>query len=143
LPLAGLRAPYDVATIVDVIEHVDDPVGVRTLTSEILTPKGIVVVVTPDVDSVAARLLGWRWWHYRIAHIGYFGRKTLAIALRRAGFEGIGVTRPAWFFPGTYLAKRAMTFFPAVVNVPPPRFLDKITIRLNLFDSLMIVARKG
>lgn len=142
LPCLDMRGSYDVATIIDVIEHVEDPVDLLLKTADILSPSGIVVVVTPDVDSIAACLLKQHWWHYRIAHIGYFDETTLALALTRAGLAIEHVLSPAWYFPASYLAERAMTFVPEALRLRPPAFLRHITVRLNLFDSLMVVARK-
>jgi 2-polyprenyl-3-methyl-5-hydroxy-6-metoxy-1,4-benzoquinol methylase len=142
LPSASVQARYDIATLIDVIEHVEDPVGLLMQASDVLAADGIAVVVTPDVSSLAARVLDGRWWHYRIAHIGYFNQETLARALTRAGLAVVNVSRPAWYFPASYLAERAMTFVPAALRFRAPAFLDRITVRLNLFDSLMVVARK-
>ena len=47
---------------------------------------GIGMMVTPDINSFFARIMGKKWWHYRVAHIGYFNRKSLNILLDRAGF---------------------------------------------------------
>jgi 2-polyprenyl-3-methyl-5-hydroxy-6-metoxy-1,4-benzoquinol methylase len=143
LPSSEVPGPYDVVTLVDVIEHVGDPVKLLTQAAALLSASSIVVIVTPDVSSFAARLLGWRWWHYRIAHIGYFNRDNLALALRRAGLEMLEVSRPAWYFPASYLAERALTFVPAALRFKPPQFLDRLTVRLNLLDSLAVIARKA
>jgi 2-polyprenyl-3-methyl-5-hydroxy-6-metoxy-1,4-benzoquinol methylase len=143
LPSSELQGPYKVATIVDVIEHVEDPVRLLTRAAEVLDEDGLVVVVTPDVDSGAARLLGKRWWHYRIAHIGYFNRATLTYALGRAGLKVVSVSRPTWYFPASYLAERAMTFIPSALRFRLPALLGRITVPLNLLDSLMVIAKKS
>jgi 2-polyprenyl-3-methyl-5-hydroxy-6-metoxy-1,4-benzoquinol methylase len=143
LPASGVQGPYEVAMIVDIIEHVEDPVRLLTRVAEILATDGIVVVVTPNIGSLAARLLGRHWWHYRIAHIGFFNRATLALALTLAGLAVVSVSRPAWYFPASYLAERVMVFFPKALRIRPPTFLSRLKVRLNLFDSLTIIARKG
>lgn len=143
LPSDEVRGLFDVITVVDVIEHVSDPVGLmRTIRGQ-LAPGGIAVVVTPDVGSVMARLLGRRWWHYRIAHIGYFSGTTLAHALRIAGLEPMATMRPAWYFPVNYLAERALTYLPKAVRFKPPAVLERFSMPLNLFDSLLVVSKKA
>lgn len=86
-PHPQCKGPYDVVTMIDVIEHVADPLGLLKALHAALRDRGILAVVTPDVRSLAARLLGRRWWHFRPAHIGYFDRSTLDLATRglRAG----------------------------------------------------------
>ena len=71
----SLDEKFDVITIVDVIEHVTDPKSLIQEAVKHLKEKGILCVVTPRVDSFSRRLLGFNWWHYRIAHVGYFTKK--------------------------------------------------------------------
>jgi len=142
LPSRAIRGTFDVVTVVDVIEHVSDPVGLMRNVREMLAPEGIAIVVTPDVASVMACLMGWRWWHYRIAHIGYFDRYTLVRALRAAGIEPISIIRPSWYFPASYLLERGLTYLPKALRFTPPRSLEKLIVPLNLFDSLLVVAKR-
>ena len=132
---------FDVVALVDVIEHVEQPLHLLRQAAANLAPDGVCVVISPDVDSLCARLLGKRWWHYRIAHISYFNRKTLTHAVQEAGLEVVAVSRPGWYFPASYLFSRVMQYLPAFMRVRPPRFLDRFTVPLNLFDSLMLVCR--
>ncbi len=138
-PHPHLSSRYDVITIIDVIEHVPDPIQLLTHAGKVLAPNGIVVVVTPDVNSLMARLLRWRWWHFRIAHIGYFNQNNLNIAATKAGFKLVYSSRPSWYFTADYLFERVMTYVPKFLRLPTPPILSKITIPLNLFDSLLCV----
>lgn len=61
----------------------------------VLSPGGLLLVVAPDVQSLAARLLGWRWWHYRLAQSGYFSRTTLQTVIDKAGLQTQRWGRPA------------------------------------------------
>lgn len=144
--LAGRR--FDLVFLVDVIEHVPDPVGLLRAAGEALTENGRFVLVTPDVGSLAARLGGKRWWHFRLAHVGYFNRDTLTDALRRAGLEPDRFARAKWFFPVGYLAERLSSYLPIgwfnrlAVKTPGLRGLYRATMPLNLFDSWLCVARR-
>jgi 2-polyprenyl-3-methyl-5-hydroxy-6-metoxy-1,4-benzoquinol methylase len=142
LPMAAVRGPFDVATVIDVIEHVPDPVNLLRSVRSVLAVGGYAAVVTPDVSSLMARVLGARWWHYRIAHIGYFDRHTLTLALRTAGFEPVSVLRPGWYFPAGYLIERIFRYLPRFVRFKIPRRLDDVVVPLNLRDSLLVIARR-
>ena len=121
LPHPDATGPYDAATVVDVIEHVADPVGLMREVCNVLEPGGVALVVTPDVRSAAARLMGWKWWHYRVAHIGYFDRGTLVQCMHAAGLECIAWARPSWFFTAHYLAERVLAYVPAhCASIPRP-----------------------
>lgn len=137
----SLEQTFDTVTLVDVIEHVENPSGLLREARESLSPDGVCLVISPDVNSLCARLLGKRWWHYRIAHISYFNRATLTRLLQDAGLELVAVTRPGWYFPADYLFDRCMQYLPAFMRFRAPAFLRRITVPLNLFDSLMMVCR--
>jgi 2-polyprenyl-3-methyl-5-hydroxy-6-metoxy-1,4-benzoquinol methylase len=141
LPHPGLTPPYDVVTLVDVIEHVPDPRGLVEEVQELLRPGGLLLVVTPDVSSLAARALGPRWWHFRIAHVGYFSPSTLDALLSISGFVLEGWRRPAWYFSVDYVRTLAARLLPFLRSVPIPRALARATVRLNLFDSMAALYR--
>ena len=134
--------PYDVITLVDVIEHVTEPGSLLCDIKNALAHNGIFVLVTPDVNSYVAKILGFKWWHYRIAHIGYFNKKNLTQLLVASGFEITNITRPSWYFTLKYLGVRFLSFFPKFLRFPMPDFLERITIPVNLRDSLLVVCKK-
>lgn len=140
LPNEAISGPYDVVTLVDVIEHVSDPVDLLVQARKVMASDGIGLVITPDVTSLAARVMGRRWWHYRMAHICYFERATLLAALRRAALEPVAVFRPSWYFTGDYLIQRLGAYLPMVRKIELP-VLKRTVVPLNLFDSLGIVFR--
>ena len=141
LPHPGLTPPYDVVTLVDVIEHVTDPRGLLGEVRKLLRPGGWLLVVTPDVRSVAARALGPRWWHYRIAHVGYFSPRTLDTLLSGSGFVLEGWRRPAWYFSAGHFRTLAARLLPFLRWVPVPRAFARATVRVNLFDSMAALYR--
>lgn len=142
LPLSTPHLAFDIVTLIDVIEHVENPRAILQEIGNCLQQDGICVLVTPDVSSFAARIMHGKWWHYRLAHIGYFNRQTLQRLASSAGFNIIATYRPAWYFPGSYLAERLLSYLPGLNRIKSPKWLDKITIPLNLFDSLLIVCKK-
>ena len=89
--LADARFPagsFDVLTILDVIEHLPDPVAELGEINRVLRPGGLVVVETPNWNSIYRYLLRQRWAALQPRlHILYFNRRTLSRLLERAGFE--------------------------------------------------------
>ena len=139
LPNSEVAGPFEVVTLIDVIEHVPDPLDLMRQIKSVMAPDGICVVVTPDVDSIAARLMGWKWWHFRAAHIGYFNKSTLALALETAGLRINAITRPSWVLPSSYLAERAFSYLPRPFRPPLPSVLDRIVVPINLYDSILVI----
>lgn len=82
---------FDAVLVWDVIEHLPDPHRVLDELARVLRPGGVVSVVTPDIGSLAARILGQRWEEMRKMpeHIYFFDRASLSTLLRSAGFEPV------------------------------------------------------
>ena len=137
-------ATFDVVTLIDVIEHVDDPLGLLDLCRRHLAPGGRLVVVTPDRGSIAARMLGAHWWHRRLAHVCYFDRSTLTVALNRSGLEPDRWARPRWYLPLGYLFSRVPQYLPGLEATTAPAehgVASRLVIPFNLRDSYAVVAR--
>ncbi|MCF8482128.1 MAG: class I SAM-dependent methyltransferase [Rhodospirillum sp.] len=139
LPHPDVAGPFDYVTIVDVIEHVDDPRGLLRVVKSLIKSNGVVAVVTPDVASMCARVMGWRWWHFRIAHVGYFSKKTLQLACRQEGFKVISISRPGWVFTLSYLLERLGNYLPKWLLPKPADWMSRTNVPLNLGDSLMML----
>ena len=145
--LAGRR--FEVVFLVDVIEHVADPVGLLGRCVDRLAEDGVLMVVTPDAGSLAARALGRRWWHYRVAHVGYFDRPSLSCAFERVGLHIARRVRARWFFSVDYLATRVERYLPVAGwnrfarGFGPLRWLYARVIPLNLFDSDAVLLRRN
>jgi 2-polyprenyl-3-methyl-5-hydroxy-6-metoxy-1,4-benzoquinol methylase len=68
---------YDAVLLVDVLEHLDDPVAALERLRTMLAPGGALLIVTPDPSSFMARVARRRWWGYLPAHFCLIPRKTL------------------------------------------------------------------
>ncbi len=81
---------FDVVTMWDVLEHVDDPAAHLREIWRILRPGGWVALKVPDPSSIEARLFG-RWWvgYEAPQHLFGFSAQVLARQLRRSGFDEI------------------------------------------------------
>ncbi|MEW6676508.1 MAG: class I SAM-dependent methyltransferase [Pseudomonadota bacterium] len=85
-PAAG---GYDAISLIEVIEHLQDPRSALQRIHGWLKPGGVLLVTTPNVDSLYRRLFGNRWWviNCEDEHIVLFNPDTLAGMLREQGFE--------------------------------------------------------
>jgi 2-polyprenyl-3-methyl-5-hydroxy-6-metoxy-1,4-benzoquinol methylase len=142
LPQVSFANAFDVVMLIDVIEHVEYPGALLREAGNCMAKDAICIIVTPDVGSLAARLMGYRWWHYRLAHIGYFNQHSLAWLAHASGMKITGTCRPGWHFPASYLIRRVMRYFPEFARFEPPAWTDRVTIPLNLLDSLLVVCKK-
>ncbi|MEI9425135.1 class I SAM-dependent methyltransferase [Mesorhizobium sp. Cs1299R1N1] len=139
LPHGDVVGPFDAICLIDVIEHVPDPVDLLRTIRDVMAPDGKLVMVTPDVKSAMARLMGKNWWHFRAAHIGYFDRTTLERACHAAGLKPVHASRPCWYFNAGYLWDRVMAYLPRRWRLKAPSILMRLTVPLNLYDSILFV----
>lgn len=142
IPHPEISGPYDIITIIDVIEHVSDPYEMIENAFSLLRPGGIIAVVTPDVRSLAARIMGWKWWHYRIAHVGYFDKTNLKFLFDKIGIKLVSISRPSWSFSVAYIRDRLVRYIPPSLILKERQWMHRVRINLNLFDSLMFVGRR-
>ncbi len=136
---------FDLITMWDVVEHVVDPVALLVKASELLTPNGLLVVETQDIDSAFARLLGPRWHHYKHEeHIYHFTPATARTLVQNAGFR---VTKLTHRHGGKYvsmdfIAERASRLHPVLTTVLKPLTrLEHARLYLNFMDEMIVLAR--
>ena len=141
LPSKQLSEKFDYVSLVDVIEHVNEPESLLKEINKVLKLNGKLFLVTPDVNSFFSKLLKFKWWHFRVAHIGYFNQKTLSILIKRCGYEIIKFQRPNWYFPISYILNRILSYISPKIELKLPKSVD-ITIPLNLFDSYLVECKK-
>jgi 2-polyprenyl-3-methyl-5-hydroxy-6-metoxy-1,4-benzoquinol methylase len=136
------RERYEVVTAFDVLEHVDRPAELLGQLAARLSPGGRLYLSTPDVGSLAARMLGRRWHFYGRYHLSYFSpRIVTALAAR----YGLVRTHCSWRGRHRSLgyALRYLLEFVAGRAAPPwlaP--LDRVTLPINLFDTMYLCFRK-
>lgn len=78
---------FDVITMWDVLEHLDDPLGSLKNCSEVLKEDGVFAFSTVNVGSLYAKVLGRKWPWFMKMHIYYFDKKSIKAYLSKAGFD--------------------------------------------------------
>lgn len=148
--LLSARLPdgaYDVLTLWDVIEHLEDPPAHLRAARAALRDDGLLVLETQDVSSAFARLMGRRWQHYKHEeHLYHFDPASLERLLRDTGFRSVRSTRR---FSGKYvspafLAERVGRVHPLLSTLAAPlRLFPGGSLYVNLRDELIVVAARA
>ena len=140
LELPVPEAAYDAVCLFDCIEHLGDPYASLAKVRQILKPGGVVAITTGDIGSLYARLSGPRW---RLMtpprHTFYFTRRTLTGMLQAAGLRVLEISYP-W----------KLVSLPQVLHRLSPRLRSALGplgrlplgLTLNLFDAMLVIARK-
>ncbi len=139
-------ARFDAITMLDVLEHVVEPVPFLAAVRARLRDGGRLLVMTPNVESLLARMSGPRWVSLKVPeHVRYYSRRSIRTVLGAAGFDVVTI-RPA----GQYVT---VDFFLDRLGrlVSPVRALRPVarTLRLDrrvIFltnGSIDVIARKA
>jgi 2-polyprenyl-3-methyl-5-hydroxy-6-metoxy-1,4-benzoquinol methylase len=140
--VAAGEPTYRVITVCDVIEHVDDVRPFAASVADLLAPGGIMLVSTPNVASLAAKLSGKFWHFYEKYHLGYFATSTLTTLLGEVGLEPVSVGCRGKRFPLGYLIRYAAEFFAGRTVPTLSPSLDRLSLYLNTHEILYGVFRK-
>lgn len=139
-------ASFDVVASIDVIEHLADPAAHLRHAARLLKPGGVLYLVTPDIESLSAKVLRSRWWGLRPAHIYYFSRLTMRRLLEREGFTVVESGSYGRIFSYEYWLSRLVNYPPFVYQTAEA-IIETLGIRrkflyLDTRDSMQLVARK-
>ncbi|PIP47899.1 MAG: hypothetical protein COX14_04940 [Chloroflexi bacterium CG23_combo_of_CG06-09_8_20_14_all_45_10] len=80
---------FDIVTLWQVLEHLPYPLAILKEVHRILKPGGLLIVSTPDIEGIPARIFRRKWWNIRKLHINQFTTKTLTDILQNAGFKNV------------------------------------------------------
>jgi 2-polyprenyl-3-methyl-5-hydroxy-6-metoxy-1,4-benzoquinol methylase len=89
MPLEVYEGKYDVISMFDIIEHVQEPLKMMQKASALLKVGGILVVTTPNIESWTSKILQSRWWSYRLMHNVLFSRQSMRHLMSRSSLQVI------------------------------------------------------
>jgi 2-polyprenyl-3-methyl-5-hydroxy-6-metoxy-1,4-benzoquinol methylase len=138
----GIR-PFDVVTVMDVVEHVPAAAEFLSALARATKPGGFVFLSTPDAGGMLARVLGRHWHHYNAYHFSLYGQRAIAEAARRHGFETVWSGHHSKRMPIDYLWNYARDFLFASRREPRESQPSRFAIPINLADTLHVVWRRS
>ena len=113
--------PFDVIVLVDVAEHIVEPLPLFRKLSQLLRPGGIAITVTGDTSTFPWRLLKNRTWYCTLVeHVSFYNENVMRQVGRSLGFDslehrilghertGLGAKLRDWAMTGAYIVGTAM-----------------------------------
>ncbi|MBS3105500.1 class I SAM-dependent methyltransferase [Candidatus Woesearchaeota archaeon] len=127
---------FDVVTIFDVIEHLPDPKATLKEIRRVLKPNGFVVITTPNIGSMTAKILWKNWEEVRRVreHIYFFSKSTLKKILESLGFEVLRTESAGRYFSVKMAVERGKLYNKAIFIL-----VGKISDSLGLSDKRIYV----
>ena len=137
---------YDLVTLWDVVEHLEQPGEHLRRAVAALAPGGLLVLETQNVASGFARLLGRKWQHYKHEeHLYHFDPRSLARLLDGAGLKQVAST-PRYggkYVSMDFLVERVGRIHPLLSTLASPlRLFGDASLYLNFRDELIVVAAR-
>jgi SAM-dependent methyltransferase len=137
---------FDVITLWDVIEHVDDPPGELRKAYELLVPGGVVVIHTMNIDSLTAILMGKRWPWLLDMHVNFFSKKSLCQLLESLGFHVLWAGARGRYLRLHYVASRLEGLFSFLGKFFGFLFkiflVESVSLPVNFYDLMTVYAEK-
>lgn len=126
---------FDLITMWDVIEHLEDPsLCLRRLRGR-LKDDGLVFITTHDIGSLFARVMGKRYMWLMRFHLYHFSPATLEDMMSRAGYEQV----KTWRFPKRFSLRYLLGRFGIKTKSP---LLGRVVVPVNLGDFFCSAFRK-
>jgi SAM-dependent methyltransferase len=117
---------FDVAILVDVIEHVPDPLGLLRKIRDKLSERGRIVISTGNGDHWFARLCRNRWWYVSYPeHVTVLSRTWFELRSADAGLKVVHMRRFNRF--RLSMAHRIVAFVSAFASIAAPALMSRLS----------------
>ncbi len=143
------REKFDVVSMMDVIEHLQDPFADLRTIYDLMAPGGILIINTMDCDSKVSRLIGKRLEDFRRLreHLFFFGNRSIRTILEHYGFEIVKCYSLGHTFQLGLLLDRielsySRLFAQIVRKLVYPKWLLQANLHINPRTKMIIFARR-
>jgi SAM-dependent methyltransferase len=132
----------DAIVMLDVLEHLPQPLDTLNLCARRLNPGGVMLLTTGDFGSPFARLAGSRW---RLMtppqHLWFFTPESIRRLAAGLGLRVEEISHPWKIVPLSLIMFQLRRLF----ALPPqkPTQLGSVGVPVNLFDAMRVVLRKS
>jgi 2-polyprenyl-3-methyl-5-hydroxy-6-metoxy-1,4-benzoquinol methylase len=138
---------FSIITLFDVVEHLTEIKENFLKLHNILTDDGIIIMITPDYQSLQRKVLGEKWFQFKpIEHINYFDLKSLQKVAAETGFEIIFHKKSGQYadlaFLKSRLQKYKLKFFLPLLNILSPVFSLQKRFLYSDTASLYLILKK-
>jgi 2-polyprenyl-3-methyl-5-hydroxy-6-metoxy-1,4-benzoquinol methylase len=141
-----LNGKFDLITMNDVIEHLEDPNEALKKANSLLNKRKYIYISTPKGNSLMSKLAKGKWQHRKPKqHLYIFTSRILTQMLENNGFEVLHISTFGRIRSIRVIIKKIGSYSPLIkmfLNKFVPEFIKSFSISINPRDEMHIIARK-
>ena len=131
---------FDVISMADVIEHLPSVKKDFELISRHLKKGGLLIITTPDTDSITRKMFSRSWFQYKFEHVVYFNRQSMERIL--GGYEILRFSNNTKSLKLAYYKSYFRKYVSKFLAGLMPGFLGGLTITNPMMGEMLVIARK-
>lgn len=129
-----------VAVMIQVLDHLLDPVATLSELKTKLLPNAKLLLVTHNEQSLLRKVVGWKWPAFCLQHPQIYNPKSITMLLEESGYKVDSISRSTNYFQFSFLLKHLLWAFGVKVKSVPSIF--NFTIGLKLGNMITIATPK-
>ena len=124
------------AVMIQVLDHLLDPIATLTELRKKLLPDGKLLLVTHNEKSLLRKVVGWRWPAFCLQHPQIYSPKSITKLLEASGYRIESINRSKNYFEFSFLLKHLLWAIGIRIS-SIPKFLN-FTVGLKLGNMITI-----
>lgn len=138
---------FDIITMWDYLEHIPDPSQELTLICQLLKKDGVLILSTPNADSLPHRIFRNKWMGYKDQeHLYYFSEKNILTLLEKTGFKVLKIKKIGKYISLPLFIERLGLYNKFLANVfkflISKTNLPNLSFYVNPLDIICLYAKK-
>jgi SAM-dependent methyltransferase len=119
------------AVMIQVLDHLLDPVATLKELGSKLKPEGKLLLVTHNEQSILRNIIGWKWPAFCLQHPQIYSPKSIFNLLEASGYEVESISRSKNYFELSFLLKHLLWALGLKVKTLPKIFNFPIGLKLG------------
>lgn len=119
------------AVMIQVLDHLLDPVATLAELKQKLLPDGKILIVTHNEQSFLRKIVGWKWPAFCLQHPQIYNPNSITKLLEKAGYRVNSIEKTKNYFEFSFLLKHLLWAFGIKVKAVPSIFNFTIGLKLG------------
>lgn len=141
-PIGKLRAgkKFDVIVMADLVEHLPTiATDFKNITNHV-KKGGLIVITTPNTDSLTRVAAGKNWYQYKFEHVVYFNKKSMRYMLK--DYKILRLSNNTKSLNLAYYKSYMKKYVSTKLAMLIPDFMGRIRVTNPFLGELLVIAKK-